>query len=197
MNIFRLECCRSAKGCKQAVANSQKLLAMLKEALSQNMVSEDDKAQQDNKIKQHEIFKVCVAGCANSCSQPQIKDFALIARVKPEFSKELCTLCGLCCTACREQGLQIKGQELLWQEDKCLGCGACWRTCPQGAIQPGEEKWRILIGGKLGRHPRLAIEVAETDKKNALLYLRRAIDTILSSQEVSKRIADRLFKEFA
>jgi hypothetical protein len=34
-------------------------------------------------------------------------------------------------------------------------------------------------------------------KANALLYLRRAIDTILSSQEVSKRIADRLFKEFA
>jgi NADH-quinone oxidoreductase chain I len=38
-----------------------------------------------------------------------------------------------------EQRLNIsrrfRGNELIWNEEKCTGCGTCAKTCPQGAIE--------------------------------------------------------------
>jgi dissimilatory sulfite reductase (desulfoviridin) alpha/beta subunit len=41
---------------------------------------------------------------------------------------------------------------------KCLSCGQCIPACPTGTIQEKERGYRVLEGGKLGRHPRLAVE---------------------------------------
>ena len=30
---------------------------------------------------------------------------------------------------------RIRGNELVWSEEKCTGCGTCAKTCPQGAIE--------------------------------------------------------------
>ncbi|MDD2389325.1 MAG: 4Fe-4S dicluster domain-containing protein [Desulfobacterales bacterium] len=41
----------------------------------------------------------------------------------------------------------------------CMRCGRCTRICPSGAIIPGKSGYRIQLGGKLGRHPQLAMEL--------------------------------------
>jgi len=30
---------------------------------------------------------------------------------------------------------RIRGNELIWRQEKCTGCGTCAKTCPQGAIE--------------------------------------------------------------
>jgi formate hydrogenlyase subunit 6/NADH:ubiquinone oxidoreductase subunit I len=30
---------------------------------------------------------------------------------------------------------RIRGNELIWDQKKCTGCGTCAKTCPQGAIE--------------------------------------------------------------
>jgi len=30
---------------------------------------------------------------------------------------------------------RIRGNELVWSQERCTGCGTCAKTCPQGAIQ--------------------------------------------------------------
>ncbi len=38
-------------------------------------------------------------------------------------------------------------------------CGKCILACPSGAIEETQKGWRILAGGKLGRHPQLGAEI--------------------------------------
>ncbi len=40
-----------------------------------------------------------------------------------------------------------------------LGCGRCIRACPEGALSAGEQAYRVVVGGKLGRRPVLAREL--------------------------------------
>ena len=44
-------------------------------------------------------------------------------------------------------------------EAECLFCRACIRECPTGSLEEAEQGYRVLLGGKLGRHPRLAKEI--------------------------------------
>ena len=30
---------------------------------------------------------------------------------------------------------RIRGNELIWDQEKCTGCGSCAKTCPQGVIE--------------------------------------------------------------
>ncbi len=44
---------------------------------------------------------------------------------------------------------RIRGNELIWDKEKCTGCVTCAKACPQGAIQiitsanPGENKYKV------------------------------------------------------
>ena len=44
---------------------------------------------------------------------------------------------------------RIRGNELVWSQEKCTGCGTCAKTCPQGVIEittspnPVENKYTV------------------------------------------------------
>ena len=42
---------------------------------------------------------------------------------------------------------------------RCVHCGSCIAACPTGTLKAVRKGYRVLIGGKLGRHPRLATEL--------------------------------------
>jgi len=195
MELYRIESCRSIKGCPRSVGHINLLQEKVINIFDETDFSGKRQKQLGENAKQHHIFKVGLAGCANSCSQPQIKDFALIAKAIPVINHDLCTLCGQCIITCKEQGLTNEKGQLNLNENNCLGCGDCWRVCSSKAIVPGEVTWRLLLGGKLGRHPQLAKEIKEVTLEEALVHLRKAIEIVLNSSTPKERFAQMLVKE--
>ena len=140
------------------------------------------------KAKYHDIFKIAIAGCPNSCSQPQVKDFGLQGQAVPEVG-EGCTGCGLCVAVCPDNGIVINEDGPQIDRSLCLNCGKCARSCPAGTIRSGQRGYRVIWGGKLGRRPMLAKEVCVlTNEQGAVKYLREAIELLLKEGRSGERL---------
>jgi len=73
--------------------------------------------------------------------------------------------CPLNCWWCQNPESQLSGREMVFWEDRCIGCGACSTICPSGAIQikngiPVTEKEKCILCGKcIEKCPALAREM--------------------------------------
>ena len=73
--------------------------------------------------------------------------------------------CPLNCWWCQNPESQLSRQEIVFWEDRCIGCGACSTICPSGAIQikngiPVTEKEKCILCGKcIEKCPALAREM--------------------------------------
>lgn len=143
----------------------------------------------------HQVFRISLAGCPNSCSQPQIKDLGIQGQAIPEIG-EGCTLCGDCVRSCPD-GLIIlsnAGPEI--ERNACLNCGHCARACPAGVITTSKTGFRVLVGGKLGRRPRLAEAAVEFGGEEAVEAVLRALADLLTDSEfVPARLGSILDKK--
>ncbi|MZP29279.1 hypothetical protein GTO91_06105 [Heliobacterium undosum] len=106
----------------------------------------------------HNVLRVALSGCPNSCSQPQIRDFGLQARSPVEITESPCLYCGACIDACPERFVELTDAGPRFSDD-CLSCGRCVKACPSGTLRNGAPGWTLLAGGKLGRIPRLAVPI--------------------------------------
>lgn len=108
----------------------------------------------------HHKFRISISGCPNCCSQPQIRDFGLHGHQKPVY-RDGCTDCGLCVGACPDASIHLEGGPVI-DRDICLDCGDCIRACPVPDCLVAERSGaRVLMGGKLGRRPHLAVPVRD------------------------------------
>lgn len=60
---------------------------------------------------------------------------------------------------CPEQAVSLLSDSPAIDFDRCLSCGKCMNACPTGTLETGRTGYRVLLGGRLGRHPRLGMEV--------------------------------------
>ncbi len=158
---FRVETCFGAGGCPNRILDSGALVEQIEKTLSAAGLLEFLKATVCGPLKFHHEFRVALADCPNACSQPQIKDMGIIAACRPQKTSEPCTCCGACAEVCQENALRLENGRLVKIEDRlCVACGKCVQVCPCGTLCPGQVGYRIQVGGKLGRHPRLATELA-------------------------------------
>lgn len=132
--------------------------------------------------RSHEKIKAGFSACPNACASPQIKDFGMIAFIIPELIPESCISCGKCYEVCRENAIDFKTHPKF--NENCIGCGDCMRVCEQDAIK-GEVRFRLLAGGRLGRHPRFAQVFMVTDNPS---YIKEAFEKVV---EVSERHGKR------
>lgn len=182
-----LKVCRGATGCPHAVIGrdiSEEIGAVMARSGWGAFLAAGVKP-----IRHHHQFRLAVASCPNGCSQPHIADFGLIAFGRVGVDPDACTACGLCVDACAEKALTL-GDSIGLDPSRCLGCGACVRVCPTGALRTAETGWRVLLGGKLGRHPRLAHELGVYGLPEAMGILERVLRVLMSQGRPGLRLGD-------
>ncbi len=158
---FTLEACFAQSGCPNRIDTGDNLTERLEALLRAHNLKGFMKSRVSGPLKMHHEFRVTMADCPNACSRPQIVDIGLINVSLPTLTEFPCSGCGACHAVCREEAITLEpgsGPQFGWQ--RCLSCGQCARACPTGTIGQGITGYRILLGGKLGRHPQLGQELS-------------------------------------
>ena len=161
VNGFQVDACFGGSGCPHRAMASENLVERIETIMNEANLLDFLKARVKGDLKFHHEFRVSIADCPNACSQPQIKDVGILGAVAPIFSDMPCTACGACRDACKENAIRFKGSEVATSIDfeRCIHCGSCIAACPSGTLAASQKGYRVMIGGKLGRHPRLAREL--------------------------------------
>jgi dissimilatory sulfite reductase (desulfoviridin) alpha/beta subunit len=157
----RLETCFGEGGCPNRAVESVRLVERLERILSEADLLGFLKQEVGGPLRHHHEFRVALADCPNGCSRPQIQGIGLIGAREPGRSDDPCTACNGCVEICKENAIALETDPTgpFIDPDACLGCGACIEACPSGTLVERRRGWRVLLGGKLGRHPRLAEEL--------------------------------------
>ena len=96
-------------------------------------------------------------------------------------------------TVCAEKALR-REDSIRLDQSRCLGCAACARVCPEKALQVRKTGYRVLLGGKLGRHPRLAHELGVFSLPQALEILGNTLKTLMEHGRPGLRLGELIEK---
>jgi dissimilatory sulfite reductase (desulfoviridin) alpha/beta subunit len=187
-----LEACRGElSGCPNRLLDLEPWLQALSQWLEQDQVSEQLRNRVGNpKVLYHHKLRLALCACPNGCSRPQIADLALVGFVRPEFHLDHCQGCGACARDCPDQAITMIDNHPVWDQHRCQGCRACQKACPTECIISTPPAMRILMGGKLGRHPHLAREVGQaTEPGQALARLKAEVDDFINTANADERFA--------
>ena len=201
---YQLDTCFGPSGCPNRAVASDQLLARVEMLIKAADLLSFLKSRVAGDLKFHHEFRVTLADCPNACSQPQIKDVGIIGAAVPEITNEACSQCKACVESCPEQAIALAAESRPPGIDtgRCLNCGQCIRACPTGTIAEAWSGFRVQLGGRLGRHPRLARElpgifsedqVIEILQDCLKLYKKRS----LHGERFSQLFQDRDFEEFS
>lgn len=160
---FVIEACRGAQSCPHRAVDGAVLARELRQALEALSPAGflQAKLGPGETIRAHDCFRVSLSCCPNGCSRPQIADIGFIGTAGVGVTHEPCLQCGACLETCREDALRLDTQGPTLDETLCLRCGACAKACPSGSLAVTLTGWRAMLGGRLGRHPRLAQELPD------------------------------------
>lgn len=191
VSLVVLEACRAQlSGCPNVLLDTVPWQVAIEQWLAQADISERLRRRvSGDQVLFHHKLKIALAGCPNGCSRPQIADLALVGMARPSFDASACTACGQCAEVCPDGAIEM-ADAALWQPESCLGCHQCSSICPAGAIDLSLPQARVLMGGKLGRHPRLAREVALVgEPAQAVELFSRAVEQYLNEAPAEERFA--------
>jgi len=159
---YNLETCMGSDGCPNNLIDDYQLVEQLETLLAGRELPAFFQEKVKGSAKFHHQFSIVIAGCPNACSRPQIADLGIIGISQPTISEEPCSGCGACVENCPDQAITLgkDGLSPIVSTPPCLSCGRCITACPAGTIIEAMRGFRLLVGGKLGRHPQLGQELA-------------------------------------
>ncbi len=215
--MYNIEICRGEDvECPFLIAGIKGLQQKIKNRLREIEFSKKLISRIDGKILPHQRLKIAISSCPNCCSMPQIRDFGVHVRAKVYVDDNFeCNGCGNCLRACKEGAIRISGMSnqprgeagdgnteqqengkkvVTINYDRCLHCGLCAEVCPTGTIKTEKKCFRVMIGGKLGRHPRFAEDLIDfADETEVLNALDVCVDAILNEKK-EKRFGELVRK---
>ena len=83
-----------------------------------------------------------------------------------------------------EQAIKKTEDSVTINYSSCIKCGDCIRVCPSGTICCDQVGWRLLEGGRLGRHPKLAKEIGTVkDNYEVINWIQYWLISYLKSKD--------------
>jgi anaerobic sulfite reductase subunit C len=122
-------------------------------------------------------------------------DFGIIGARRPKVTEEPCSQCRACIDVCKEEAIRLEEGEdrPVIDFDKCLSCGQCITACPTGTLQEDSQGFRILVGGKLGRHPQLGKDLGKIYSKDEMFKsLNQYLDLYQRHNQKGERLGEIL-----
>lgn len=156
---FDITACRgveAANNCRFAMGVSAGLLREIELAIADSGWPEFLRTAISGPLLHHHAFKISVAACPNGCSRPHVADVGIIRACAPMLDPEPCNQCRICEKSCPDKAITMDAHGPMIDFTACMQCGLCVARCPERALTCGQSGFRIVLGGKLGRHPRLA-----------------------------------------
>jgi dissimilatory sulfite reductase (desulfoviridin) alpha/beta subunit len=136
-------------------------------------------------------IKFAVTGCPNACAKPQENDLGVMGILKPAINIDDCTGCGTCTFMCPEKAIIVENEKatILW--DMCNLCGACVGACPTDLISEEWKGYKIFVGGKIGRRPKLGRELTDVKtQQETIAIFRKMINWSKKNTNVGERFGD-------
>jgi len=195
---FQVEQCFGPNGCPNQAVQDRTLAEEIEGILANRNLKEFLRSKVAEPLKLHHQFRIAISNCPNACSRPQIVDVGLIGARQPSLALELCTNCGACAEVCKEKAIAIGIPEdyPTLDNEKCVNCGQCIDVCPSGAMNESSRGYRILIGGKLGRHPQLGAELHGIRSAHEVLTIvERCLDHYLEYNMSGERFGEILNRQ--
>lgn len=194
---YQIDRCFGANGCPNRAVQHDDVLQRLEALLQSKNLKSFLKEKVKGPLKLHHEFRVSVSDCPNACSRPQIVDVGLIGALRPGQGEGVCTECGACVEICREDAVVLNegaGKPTI-DPEKCLSCGQCIQVCPTEALRGVQAGYRILVGGKLGRHPQLGKELDGIfSPEEAVKVVENCVAYYLAHNEAGERFGEMLLR---
>ncbi|MGD9972209.1 MAG: 4Fe-4S binding protein [Desulfatirhabdiaceae bacterium] len=191
---YQIETCFGSGGCPNRIVDSGKLVEKIQVLMANQNLLAFLRQRVPDGLKFHHEFRIAIADCPNACSQPQIRDIGIIGACQPIITEQPCSKCHACTDICKENAIGLNSENRLPIITKsCIQCGQCTMVCPTGTLLKGATGYRILLGGKLGRHPRLAEELPGFyDEDTVLQVIRDCLVLYKRHNQKGERFADVL-----
>jgi anaerobic sulfite reductase subunit C len=192
---YQVETCFGPGGCPNRAVKDDDLAEELERLLRDKNLRDFLLSRVKGPLKMHHEFGISVSDCPNACSRPQIADLGLIGAVSPNVSEEPCTQCGACQDVCKENAIEFSDDSVspTVNRERCVSCGQCILACSNGTLVEGKSGRRILLGGKLGRHPQLAVELEGTYFRDEAMHIvRKCLRHYMENCSEGERFAEIL-----
>jgi anaerobic sulfite reductase subunit C len=192
---FQVETCFGPTGCPNPAVDCEGVAQEIEQEILKRDLRTFLKERVQGPLKMHHEFRVSLSCCPNACSRPQIVDFGIIGAKQPKVTGAACTQCRACLEGCKEEAIHLEeGDEGPTLDfEKCLSCGQCITACPTGTLQEDFQGFRILVGGKLGRHPQLGKDLGRIHSKEEMLkVLNHYLDLYQNNCQKGERLGEIL-----
>lgn len=134
--------------------------------------------------------KMGVTGCPNNCGKARESDIGVMGFRKPGWLADACTDCGACVKLCPVQAISRENGQYICDEERCINCSVCSVLCPENAWGPESKGYTLLIGGTLGKKPRLGVPLKQGIETQAELF--RLVDKTLQFYKENGQPKERL-----
>lgn len=104
-------------------------------------------------------FKLGTTGCPHNCAKASENDIGVMGGIDPVWDKPSCIDCNLCVNVCPTSAITKEGEDYILHEDKCINCSICTKTCPSNSWQIKKQGYVVVIGGTMGKIPRIATKL--------------------------------------
>ena len=192
---YQVETCFGPSGCTNRAIPDDEIAGLLEKRFSTRNWRAFLEDRVRGPLKMHHEFRVSVSDCPNACSRPQIADVGLLGAREPRVGGDSCSRCGECVEVCREGAVSLPDDSPgpVVDAGRCVFCGQCIEICPTGTLREARRGYRILAGGKLGRHPQLGRPVQGIyERKEALEWFDRCLDFTRKNSLRGERLGEML-----